>query len=73
MRGGAEHNKGAKIESEVSSMLKHLHLYGWICVALAAGIMVCLGILACLLLEQPGATIYPDARFVKEALRCATV
>ena len=54
-------------------MLKHLHLYGWICVALAAGILVCLGILACLLLEQPGATIYPDARFVKEALRCAAV
>ncbi len=54
-------------------MMKHLHLYAWICVALVAGILACLVALALLLLRQPGAAVYPDARFVKEALRCAAV
>lgn len=54
-------------------MLKHLQLYRWICAALALGILVCLVILALLLLKQPGACVYPGARFVKEALHLARV
>ena len=73
MRGGAAHNRDKTDSKRGIVMLKHLQLYRWICAALALGILVCLVILALLLLKQPGACVYPGARFVKEARHLARV
>lgn len=54
-------------------MQRHLFLYAWICVALAAGISVCLGLIAHMLLTQQPQAIYANAQFVKEAISRAAV
>ena len=55
-------------------MQKHLFLYAWIFGLLIAGILVCLGLIAWMLLTQTSQPVFfREAQFVKEALIHAAV
>ena len=55
-------------------MLKHLFPSAWIFAALIAGILICLGMIAWMLLQPPmaEAQLLEGAHFVREVLRHAT-
>lgn len=55
-------------------MLKHLFPSAWIFAALIAGILICLGMIAWMLLQPPmaEAQLREGAHFVREVLRHAT-
>ena len=55
-------------------MLKHLFPSAWIFAALIAGILICLGMIAWMLLQPPmaEAQLREGAHFVREVLRRAT-
>ena len=55
-------------------MLKHLFPSAWIFAALIAGILICLGMIAWMLLRPPAAEarLLEGAHFVREVLRHAT-
>ena len=55
-------------------MLKHLFPSVWIFAALIAGILICLGLIAWMLLQSPlaEAQLREGAHFVREVLRHAT-
>jgi len=55
-------------------MQKHLFLYAWIFAALAAGILVCLGLIAWMLLtREPQAAFHHGAQLVREVLAHASI